>query len=298
MIPVTEAIELHSSPNVKFVDGSWFLSGRNGRDEFQAGPRIKDARFFDIDDIAADSSFRHMMPSKEVFGAAMDAMQISNTDHVIVYGSADCLFIHRAWFQIKNMGHGAHTHLLDGSLADWEKQGGPMETGNPSIPMILKENLTLDTPSKYIATDPQSVVDKDEVMEIVAAKDSSSSILVDARSADRFNGEVEEPRPGMRLGHMPGSKNVFFKELLRDENVLRFKDTAELKSIMAKGGVDVDTEKRIVVSCGSGATACALVAALELCGRDTSKTVVYDASWSEWGGVSDTPIERDGSPVP
>ena len=173
-----------------------------------------------------------------------------------------------------------------------------MEVGAPSYPIVLKQALALDTPSQYAATDPQNVVDKEDVMKIVEAEDSIDSILVDVRSADRFNGKVEEPRPGMRLGHMPGAKNVFFKDLLRDDNVLRFKDTEELKSIIALGGVDLNTDKRIVVSCGSGATACALVAALELCGRDPRKTVVYDASWSEWGGVSDTPIEKDGAPVP
>jgi hypothetical protein len=94
VVPISDAIQAHSSKNVKFVDGSWFLAGRNGRDEFEQGPRILGSRYFDIDDIATPSSadnLMHMMPTKELFAAAMDSMGISNQDHVIVYGSKDCV---------------------------------------------------------------------------------------------------------------------------------------------------------------------------------------------------------------
>jgi thiosulfate/3-mercaptopyruvate sulfurtransferase len=94
MVSISDAIALHSSSsaNVKFVDGSWFLMGRNGRQEFVDGPRIKGANYFDINDISSkESNLPHMMPPKALFGAAMDAMGISNDDHIIVYGSQDCV---------------------------------------------------------------------------------------------------------------------------------------------------------------------------------------------------------------
>ena len=299
VVPVSDAIGLHAEKNVKFVDGSWFLAGRNGRQEFLDHPRIAGAHFFDIDEIAdKDSPYLHMMPTPDLFAATMDAMGISNTDHVIVYASQGCPFVHRAWFQIRNMGHGSnYTHLLDGSVVEWRDQGGPMEEGEPSNSIVVAKDLDVEKPSSYKATDPQGVVDKAEMKRIISQGDAADAIIVDVRAPERFRGDVEEPRPGMRLGHMPGAKNVFFKDLLRDDNVLQFKNPDELKNIIARGGLDVETEKRIIVHCGSGATACALVAAMELCGRDPSTINVYDASWSEWGSVTDTPIEKDGKPV-
>ena len=311
MVPISDAIALHPQETIKFVDGSWFLADRNARQEFLDHPRIAGARYFDIDDIAdkESSPYLHMMPFPQLFAAAMDAMGISNDDHIIVYGSQNCPFVHRAWFQIRNMGHGDElTHMLDGSLADWQAQGGPMEEGTPSNPIVSSQDLVSkntarsNEPTKYVATEPQNVVDKEEVKRIIAEGANADAILVDVRAPERFRGEVEEPRPGMRLGHMPGAKNVFFKDLLNPDNVLQFKPKSELLEILKNGGIDEailnDKEKRIVVHCGSGATACALVAALELCGRDPKGNFVYDASWSEWGGVSDTPIEKDGKSVP
>ena len=94
LVSVSDAIALHSEKKntVKFIDGSWFLKGRNGREEFAKGPRIAGAQYFDIDDISDKSSnLPHMMPPKQYFSAAMDAMNISNEDHIIVYGSKDCV---------------------------------------------------------------------------------------------------------------------------------------------------------------------------------------------------------------
>jgi hypothetical protein len=94
VVSIPDAISLHessSAPNVKFIDGSWFLMNRNGREEYLKGPRIKGAQFFDIDDIATTSHLPHMMPPKQLFASAMDAMGISNTDHIVVYGSQNCV---------------------------------------------------------------------------------------------------------------------------------------------------------------------------------------------------------------
>lgn len=114
-VSVEESLDAHGS-GTKFVDGSWFLKGRNGREEFEVGPRIEGAQYFDINDIALKGDLNpkglpHMMPTKELFAAAMDAMGISNEDHIILYGSRGCVSknvadsrgLLRGWLLVSNV---------------------------------------------------------------------------------------------------------------------------------------------------------------------------------------------------
>lgn len=96
-VTVQESLNVFGSSSAKYVDGSWFLKGRNARAEYEAGPRIEGAQFFDIDDIASKGpdlnpkNLKHMMPPKQLFAAAMDAMGITNEDHIILYGTKGCV---------------------------------------------------------------------------------------------------------------------------------------------------------------------------------------------------------------
>ena len=189
------------------------------------------------------------------------------------------------------MGHDVDKlHLMQGNLGDWMEQGGPIEEGQKMA--IQAKDLDLSKPTNYQATDSRNVVGMEEVLKVIDQGESSDSIIVDVRAKDRFLGQVEEPRPNMRLGHMPGALNLPFADLLDPNDVTKFKPIDELQKLIKEAGIDVTTDKKLVLSCGSGATACALVAALEVCGRSPSDSFVYDGSWSEWGSEADTPIVK------
>jgi len=117
--------------------------------------------------------------------------------------------------------------------------------------------------------------------------DSAGDQVVDVRAKGRFEGTEPEPRPGMRSGHIPGSINLPFGQLMDGDRHMVMRPAEELAAII--DGAGIDRTRPIAASCGSGVTACVLAFALCLIGKDD--TAVYDGSWTEWGGRSDTPIE-------
>jgi thiosulfate/3-mercaptopyruvate sulfurtransferase len=165
--------------------------------------------------------------------------------------------------------------VLDGGLPKWLRENRPSEAESPAAP----------TPATFLpefrATRLRGVGD---VMRNVA---SQSELVLDARAAGRFTGATPEPRAGMRSGHIPGSENVPYTDLLHADGT--FRPVAEVKARLAKAGVDGSLP--VVTSCGSGVTACILTLGLHLAGLPEG--AVYDGSWTEWGGRSDTPVETN-----
>ena len=257
------------------VDASWYMPSekRNPATEFEVA-HIPGAVFFDIDRIADhDTDLPHMMPGQSEFSKAVGELGIGDGETVVVYDGSGIFSAPRAWWMLKAMGH-AKVMVLDGGLPQWKREGRAIDTGpaNPKAKFFTAN------------TEPALKRDFDAVMGIVKNK---SAQLVDARSPSRFTGSEAEPRAGVRGGHMPGAANVHFRSLLTREGT--FKPPEQLSEIFA--AADVDTQKPIVTSCGSGVTAAILLLALQDIGA--KNVALYDGSWTEWGGRPEAPVVRD-----
>jgi len=263
-----------ADPHVRVVDSSFKLPGvtPTARQDYDQG-HVPGAVFFDIDDIAEPgTSLPHMIPSADLFARKIEALGIGDGDRVVVYDSAGLSSAGRAWWMLRLYGH-HDVAVLDGGLPKWQAEGRPLDTAVPSPP-----------PRRFTARfDPALVRDKRALIENVSTRREQ---VVDARAAGRFDGSAPDPRPGLRSGHIPGSRNVPY-ERVTDPHTRQLKNAEELSQLFRDAGVALD--RPIVTSCGSGVTACALAFALHLIGHPGA--AVYDGSWSEWGLPADTPIE-------
>jgi len=266
------AEHLHT-PNLRIVDGSHHLptAGRNARTEY--GERhIPGAVFFDIDALAdRETDLPHMLPSAEQFARDVGALGIGNDDKVVVYDTIGTTGAARVWWTFRVFGH-RDVAVLDGGLPKWLAEGRPTDT----------EAVKL-SPKSFRAEKNENLVRSLE--QVRRNIDSRREQVVDARSAGRFAATEPEPRAGMRGGHIPGSLNVPYPELLASDRT--FRSSEELRQAFADAGVDL--ERPITTTCGSGVTAAVLALGLYLIGRPD--VAVYDGSWSEWGSRQDTPVE-------
>lgn len=267
------ALDLVGNEDVSFVDGSWYLKDqhRNGRDEFLA-MRIPGAVFFDIDAISDQvSDLPHMLPSADAFSQAVSALGLSRDKQIIVYDGPGLFSAPRVWWTLKTMG-ADHVSILEGGFDTWKANTYPVETGNPNPARVqIFSN----------AFDASRVASKQEVEETVAA---SNAIIIDARPIARFDGTASEPRPGLRSGHIPGSKSLPASALVTDG---RLKPKETLDAIFNDLGIGMETP--VITTCGSGVTAAILTLALEETGRKNHK--LFDGSWAEWGRPGGPDIE-------
>lgn len=259
-------------PNVIVLDSSYYLANakRDAAAEFLSG-RIPGAQRFDVDAISDHSNpLPHMLPSPEQFARDVGALGVGDGMTVVLYDGIGLYGAARVWWTFRAFGS-EKVRVLDGGMPKWKEENRPLESG-PATPRSPKTF----TPSFNRAF----VASIDDVQKVLLDKTAQ---VVDARSADRFRGEAPEPRAGLRGGHMPGSFNVPFGEILQDG---RLKSHDELAAAFSKAGVDLD--KPVVTSCGSGVTAAILTFAIDALGKGPGR--VYDGSWSEWGARPDTPV--------
>lgn len=263
-----------NTPSIRLLDATWYLpnSNQDAKTEY-SNSHIPGALYFDMDEIAdLDIPLPHMMPSNEKMASRVRAMGISNQDHIVIYDNSNFCSAARGWFMFKNFGHD-RVSILDGGFQKWCAENGPVDNATPIF-----------NPSHYQAVKDESKIRNiDQIRENIH---SQTEQVVDARARGRFLGTAPEPRPESRSGRIPGSLNVPFTELLNDDGT--YKGPNDLKKAFEANNVNLN--KPIITSCGSGITACVLLFALEQIGHTDG--ALYDGSWTEWGCRTDTPIEK------
>lgn len=259
------------TPGLAVVDGSFYLAAmrRDPQEEYLEG-HIPGAVRFDVDDISDHSNpLPHMLPSAEAFAAAVGALGISNTDTIVVYDGFGLFSAPRVWWSFRLFG-AEKVFILEGGMPKWEAEDRPVESGPSKA-----------TARRFVPRPPPALVaTADSVAAAIAA---GSAQVVDARPAPRFRGEAPEPRPGVPSGHIPGSLCVPAGALVTDGMLL---PDERLRKILADGNVDLD--RPVIASCGSGVSAAVLWLALEALGKPP--IALYDGSWSEWATQAGRPI--------
>ncbi|CAL1239215.1 3-mercaptopyruvate sulfurtransferase [Candidatus Methylocalor cossyra] len=262
------------SPDLVLLDATFFLpnQGRDAHREYLA-THLPGARFFDIDAVAdRDSPLPHMLPAAAFFADCVGRLGIENHHQVVIYDGNNFLASARVWWTFRVFGH-SRVAVLDGGLARWLALGLPTESGEPS-PAV---------PRSYTATFHPGLVRR--LDEVRARLHDAAAQIVDARSPGRFAGSEPEPRPGVRSGHIPGSRNLFFMRLI-DDTTKCLKPPAELEREFRSASID--PQRPVIATCGSGVTAAILALALYRLGNPYA--AVYDGSWTEWGSRDDTPV--------
>ncbi len=263
-----------NAPDLVVFDGSWHLptTGRDPKAEYLT-QHIPGALFFDIDDLSDEkSSLPHMLPSTVKFASRMKKMGVGDGMRIVVYDTQGMFSAARVWWTFRALGH-EDVAVLDGGLKKWMTESREIEDGPPR-----KRPECHFTPLRNASL----VRDIDDMKDVVA---KNSTQIVDARPAPRFAGSEPEPRPGLRCGHLPGSRNVPSQALINADGTL--KPPAELAKIFAAAGIDPALP--VITTCGSGVTASILSLALAVLGQ--TNAAVYDGSWAEWGAENGLPIE-------
>ena len=255
--------------NIKIIDCSWHMpqTKRNGFEEYK-NQHIPNSIFFNLDDNSKkDTNLPHMLVDINQWGKILSNMGIKNDDQIVIYDNSDVISSCRCWFNLIYFGHDPNlVQVLNGGMKKWIKENKEVTT-----------NITNIQPSNYKSFEKKELV-KDKKL-IDQNINEQKFKVIDARSKDRFEGKVQEPRKGLKSGSIKNSFCIPFDQCLNEDKT--FKSKEDLKQIFETCLENIN-EKNIVFSCGSGVTACVLALAYSLI-NDKYHPCIYDGSWAEYG---------------
>ena len=258
--------------NLVILDCSWYMPGeKNNAHKDYSKIHIMNSYFFDINKISDNrSKLPHMLPDKDFFIKKTNNFNIHKNTRIIVYSKNNIMGPSRVWWMFKYFGF-RNISVLNGGLNKWLEEKKPImskETKFIKSSFNFKENENLLTKKKYIVNNYLN----------------KKILILDARSQNRFKGLEKEPRKGLKRGHIPKSRNIFWKDLTKNG------DTLEKDIIRKKFSEYKLDNKKIILSCGSGISACVLSLSLKY--ALGIKASVYDGSWAEWGGSKKLSVEK------
>jgi len=241
-------------------------TNRNGFEEYKK-QHIKNSIFFDLDkNSKKNTDLPHMLTDKNSWENIVSEMGIKNDDKIVIYDNSDVISSCRCWYNFIYFGHNPNLiHVLDGGLKKWIMEN-----------KTITSNLTLIVRSNYKANEKKNLVkNKLEINKNISTKEFT---VIDARSKKRFEGEITEPRKGLRSGSIKDSFCLPFSDLINDDRTFIDKE----KILEKFKSVKCDLNKNLIFSCGSGVTASVLALAYSLIDNKYMPTI-YDGSWSEYG---------------
>ena len=259
--------------NIVILDCSWFLpsDNRNSEIDYKKG-HIMGSHFFDINKISdKKNKLPHMVPDIKHFTNSVKYFNIQKKTKIINYSSENLMGASRVWWMFKYFGFN-NVYILNGGFNKWlnEKR-------------LITNKISVKKKSSYIFNiDDTWMANKDTILNNLKSK---KKLVIDARNKERFNGKVKELRKGLRSGHIPNSKNLFWKDLTNNGEKMQSKKT--IKKIFKRYNIG---KRNVILSCGSGVSACVLSLSL-MHGLDI-KGSVYDGSWTEWGSSKKLPIKK------
>lgn len=259
------------TPGLVVVDATSHLpaAARDPRAEYLAA-HIPGARFFDLASLVNQTSpVPAALPRPDQLAQRLADLGVRMGDRIVLYDDSAVKTSARAWFLLR--AHGIDTvSILDGGLSKWKAEGRALESGETEVVAIEVAELPSPLAVRFKA-------------DMLANLDSGAAQVLDARDPGRFSGKVEDTVHNLPSGHIPGSCNLPFFQLFKDNGT--FKSHDELRAHFEAVGIDLNSP--IVTTCGSGVTASVLLFALHLIGHDN--WALYDGSWLDWGSDPDTP---------